>query len=70
MSAKYLSPKQVATRWSVAKSTVYALIASGMLPHVRVGLGRGTIRIREEDADAYLARRKRDDEKTYAEHFS
>lgn len=70
MNPKYFSPKQLAARWGVSKSVVYSIIASGTIPHVRVGLGRGTIRVKEEDADAYLARRKRDDEQAYQEHFA
>ena len=66
----YLSVAQVAIRWGVSRSIVYALVAGGQLPSVRVGLGRGTIRILETDADAYLKKNARDDEKTFAEHFA
>lgn len=65
-----LTVQEVADRWCVSRSTVYALVASGMLPHVRVGVGRGTIRISEKDADEYLEKSRRDDEKTYAEYFA
>jgi len=67
---RLLTVKKVAERWSVSPSTVYALLANGILPHVRIGSGRGTIRISHEDAEAYEAKNKRDDEKTYAEHFA
>jgi excisionase family DNA binding protein len=67
---KPLTVKQVAARWGVAKSTVYALVAAGRLPATRYGLGRGTIRISEEAVEKYERERERDDEKTYAEHFS
>lgn len=65
-----LSVKQVAGRWGVSRSIVYALVASGALPHVRVGLGRGTIRVEAEDADRYEQQKKRDDERVFAEHFA
>lgn len=65
-----LSVKEVAERWGVSRSVVYALVAAGVLPSTRVGLGRGTIRVREGDADAYLKRHARDDAKLYAEHFA
>jgi excisionase family DNA binding protein len=45
---------EVASRLDVSASMVYALCASGRLPHVRVGLGRGTIRISEEDLKVFL----------------
>jgi excisionase family DNA binding protein len=44
-----LSVKQAAQRLDVSKSLVYALCAEGRLKHYRVGIGRGTIRIAEED---------------------
>jgi excisionase family DNA binding protein len=67
---KRLTVQEVADRWCVSRSTVYALVANGALPHVRVGVGRGTIRIAEKDADDYLEKSSRDDAKTYAEHFA
>jgi excisionase family DNA binding protein len=65
-----LSVKQIAARWSVSRSNVYALITAGRLPHLRVGLGRGTIRVRESDVEAYERERGRDDGQAFAEHFS
>lgn len=46
-----LTVKQSATRLGVSKSLVYQLCAAGKLPHYRVGIGRGTIRIEEQDLD-------------------
>ncbi len=51
-----LTVKQAAERLSLNPATVYALCASRKLPHARIGVGRGTIRIREEDLDAFLER--------------
>jgi len=59
-----LSVKQVADRWSVSRSIVYALVSNGIIPHVRVGIGRGTIRIAEEAVIEYEKKNSRDDEKT------
>lgn len=51
-----LTVKMVAEKLNVAESTVYALIQGGRLPALRIGVGRGTIRIREEDLEAYIGR--------------
>jgi excisionase family DNA binding protein len=46
--------KQAAARLEVSPATVYALVAAGKLRCVRVGLGRGAIRILEAHIDEYL----------------
>jgi excisionase family DNA binding protein len=46
--------RQVAERLGVSRAIVYQLCAQKKLAHVRVGVGRGTIRIREQDLDDYL----------------
>jgi excisionase family DNA binding protein len=51
-----LSVKQAAERLQVAPTTVYGLCAGKKLGHLRVGAGRGTIRIREDDLQAYMER--------------
>jgi excisionase family DNA binding protein len=50
--------KQAAERLGVSAATVYQLCAAKLLPHSRVGLGRGVIRITEADIDRYLAGRR------------
>lgn len=50
-----LDIKQTAELLSVSSSLVYQLIESGQLRALRVGTGRGVIRIRVEDIQAYLA---------------
>jgi excisionase family DNA binding protein len=50
-----LSVHDVAARLKVHPSTVYQLCAAGRLPHRRVGLGRGVIRVTESDLAEYLA---------------
>ena len=46
--------REAAQRLEVSTSIVYGLCAQGRLPHVRVGLGRGTIRISEDDLKSFL----------------
>ena len=46
-----LNVKQTALRLNVSPSLVYALCAAGKLPHYRVGVGRGCIRIEEVDLE-------------------
>jgi excisionase family DNA binding protein len=57
-----LSVRQVAERLQCSAATVYALCAAKLLPHSRVGLGRGIIRISEADLAAYLAGRRVEEE--------
>ena len=45
MTKKYMSVREYAARHMVCAATVYAMCAQGTLPHVRLGVGRGTIRI-------------------------
>jgi excisionase family DNA binding protein len=54
-----MTVKQAAQRLEVAPSTVYALCAAGLMPHHRVGLGRGVIRIDEADVRDYIEARRR-----------
>ena len=49
-----LTIKDVARRLSVAPSTVYALVESGKLVSLRIGIGRGTIRFKESDLERFL----------------
>jgi excisionase family DNA binding protein len=48
-----LTVKEAAERLSVGTTTNRELLATGKLGGVRVGLGRGAIRIRPEDIDAF-----------------
>ena len=54
-----------ADRLQISLSTVYALVSQGALRAHRIGLGRGSIRIAEEELQLYLdsckqATKKRD----------
>ena len=46
---------EVAQRLNCGISTVYALLDSGKLGCHRIGRGRGTVRVSEEDLQAFLA---------------
>ena len=48
--------KEAAERLEVSVATAYALVASGKLRASRIGLGRGVIRISEEQLADYLRR--------------
>jgi excisionase family DNA binding protein len=48
--------QEVAEKLNVSPATVYDAVASGELPHHRIGRGRGTIRVSEEQLRAYLRR--------------
>jgi excisionase family DNA binding protein len=50
-----LTPRDVANRLGVSLATVYALLASGKLTAYRIGIGRGTYRVSEDQLSAYLA---------------
>lgn len=66
---RYLTVKAVAARWGVSRSAVYQMVADGLLPSVRFGTGRGTIRLKEEDVILWEEGRRRDDATDLAEHF-
>lgn len=51
-----LAVKNVAERLGVSSQTVYVLCRVGKLRHTRFGIGRGTIRVSEQDLDAFIAR--------------
>ncbi len=53
-----VTAKRAAAMMGVSRSLVYALVAGGTLPAVRIGSGRGTIRIDEGEVEKYLARAK------------
>lgn len=49
-----LTVKQVADRLNVSQSIIYALVDKGKIVCHRIGVGRGSIRISEEDLACYL----------------
>lgn len=58
-----LTVREVAGKLNVSQGCVYQLIAVGRLPHVRFGVGRGVIRVPEDDLAAFVqaSRREADD---------
>lgn len=55
-SCKLLTVGQAASLLSVSIGTIYALCQTGGLPHLRIGTGRGTIRIRRKDLLRHVKR--------------
>lgn len=51
---KLMTVKETAERLHCSPSTVYQLCGFGKLPHSRIGLGRGVIRIAEGDIEELL----------------
>ena len=51
-----LTVKQAAERLGVSPGLVYSLIAGKRLRYVRIGNGRGIIRVPEDAIEEYLAR--------------
>lgn len=49
-----LTVVEVAARLKVSRTCVYQLVDSRKLVSCRIGLGRGTIRISEEDLTAFI----------------
>jgi excisionase family DNA binding protein len=50
----FLRVKEVSERLGVSAGCVYQLVHCGELEHIRVGVGRGTIRIPEESLATYI----------------
>jgi excisionase family DNA binding protein len=50
-----LTVRQAAERLQVAPATIYGLCGRQKLAHLRIGAGRGTIRIPEESLDAFVS---------------
>jgi excisionase family DNA binding protein len=46
--------RQAADRLGVSEGTVYGLCTARKLGHIRLGVGRGTIRIPEEALEAFI----------------
>jgi excisionase family DNA binding protein len=54
MKRPLLTIRDVAQRLTIAPSTAYALIQSGKIVGHRIGVGRGAIRVDEEDLETFL----------------
>ena len=53
-----LTVNEVQTQLNVSRACVYSLVESGQLPCIRIGIGRGTIRIDATDLEAFIESRK------------
>ena len=54
VATMFLNAAEVAKRLNVCQQCVYQLVESGKLVSHRIGVGRGTIRISEDDLAEYL----------------
>lgn len=54
-----LTVREVQMQLKVSRACVYSLIESGDLPCVRIGIGRGTIRIDQEDVYQFVEKRRK-----------
>ena len=61
-----LTVKEVAARLRVSQGCIYSLCGSGALRHLRLGTGRGAIRIREEDLQSFVERCVREEKEEVA----
>ena len=50
-----LTVREVSQRLKLSPAYVYQLVAERKIGHIRIGCGRGAIRIMEEDLQAFLA---------------
>lgn len=53
---KLLTVAEVAQLLRLSPATIYALVRRGQLTACRIGVGRGVIRIEENELDRYLGR--------------
>jgi excisionase family DNA binding protein len=54
MGMNYLTAKQVAERLQVSSKVIYQLCSERKIAHIRIGTGRGTIRITEAALQEFL----------------
>jgi excisionase family DNA binding protein len=51
---QYLTVREVADRLRVSSSLVYRMVESGKIGCLRIGQGRGAIRVSERDLDQFI----------------
>ncbi len=61
-----LTVREVAEKLKMSLSSIYSLINTGKVASLRVGMNRGSIRIREADLDEYLESVKQGSKHTVA----
>jgi excisionase family DNA binding protein len=57
---RMFSIREVAEQIGVSESTVRTMTERCIIPHYRIGTGRGAIRISSDDLEVYLARQRRE----------
>jgi excisionase family DNA binding protein len=55
-----LSIREAAKLLGISDSTMRTMTERGLIPHYRVGTGRGSIRISSDDLEVYLACQQRE----------
>ena len=55
MKKKWFSVKEVADILGLAATTIYSLCEQRKIEHLRVGVGRGAIRISHDALDAFIS---------------
>jgi len=58
LEKEFLTIEELSDRLGVKKTTLYSWVASGLIPHLR--LGRRLIRFRKEDIDQWLESQRAD----------
>ncbi len=48
-----MTVKEAAKQLEVSARAVYSLCAAGLIGHMRIGVGRGSIRLEQADVDEY-----------------
>jgi len=51
-----LTVEEVAKELRFSNSQIYTMLRNKILPCIRVGVGRGSVRIKKKDFDAYIAK--------------
>lgn len=55
---KLLTVEEVSRELNVSATCVYSLVQTGELASIRIGKGRGTIRVDQEDLDDFVEQRR------------
>lgn len=50
----FLTVNEVAARLKVSRNTIYQMVKVGELPSIRLGVGRGAIRVMQDDLQHYI----------------
>lgn len=56
---EFLPAREVADLLRVSIGCIYSLVDRGLLPCLRIGIGRGTLRFTEDDVRSYLTQARK-----------